>query len=158
MPLHLNAVSKLPDLETSRSAARGCIGFGVRKTARALSQLYDSVLALAGIKGTQFSVLNAIYLLRGTGIQRLSEVLGMDRTTLTRNLRPLTKQGLVAIRRGADRRERHLELTEEGRAKLAVALTLWQQVQTRLLDGYGPERSRHLLEELETLAVLAREG
>lgn len=158
MQIHLFVMSNTPDLETSKAAARGCLGLGVRKTARALSQLYDNVLAPAGIKGTQFSVLNAVYLLSGTGIQRLSEVLGMDRTTLTRNLRPLTKQGLVAIRPGADRRERHLDLTEDGRAKLAEALVLWQQVQTGLQDGFGRERSRHLLEELEALAALAREG
>jgi len=147
-----------PDMETSLAAARFCLGFGVRKAARALSQHYDAALAPAGLKGTQFSLLNAVHLVKEGGIQQLSEVLGMDRTTLTRNLGPLTKQGLLEIHPGFDRRERRVELTDAGRAKLKEVLPLWQQAHARLQVGLGVERSRHLLDELDAVAALARES
>jgi DNA-binding MarR family transcriptional regulator len=146
------------DMKTSLLAAQCCLGFGVRKAARALGQHYDAGLAPAGLKGTQFSLLNAIHLVRGAGIQQLSEVLGMDRTTLTRNLNPLTKQGWVEVRPGIDRRERHVELTDAGRAKLSQALPLWHQAHARLEEGLGAERSRRLLEELDAVTDLAKEG
>jgi DNA-binding MarR family transcriptional regulator len=147
-----------PDLDISLEAARSCLGFGVRRAARALAQYYDNALAQAGLKGTQFALLNAIHLHQGAGIQQLAEGLGMDRTTLTRNLNPLLKQELVEVSAGVDRRERHVALTDAGRAKLNAALPRWHEAHMRLQEGFGAENSRRLLEDLDAVAALTREG
>ncbi|MEA3276888.1 MAG: MarR family winged helix-turn-helix transcriptional regulator [Pseudomonadota bacterium] len=144
-------------LDLSVAAARGCIGFGVRKGARALGQLYDAVLAPVGIKGTQFSLLNAVHLMQAPGIQQLAQALVMDRTTLTRNLRPLVDQGLLEVRPGIDRRERRVLLTQAGQERLAQALTRWAAVQEQLATSFGEERMRRLLDDLKELVQMVQE-
>ncbi|WP_296900683.1 MarR family winged helix-turn-helix transcriptional regulator [Thiohalocapsa sp.] len=93
-------MSNRPDLQTALAAAEGCLGFAVRRSARALAQYFDAALSPAGIKATQFALLNAVFLLDRPGIQTLAEALGMDRTTLTRNLRRLVHQGWVLLSAG----------------------------------------------------------
>jgi DNA-binding MarR family transcriptional regulator len=139
------------------AAAQGCLGFAVRRSARAMAQYYDAALAPAGIKGTQFALLNAVFLLERPGMQSLAEALGMDRTTLTRNLRPLETQALLVLQAGTDRRERHVVLTEEGLATLIAAQRLWEQAQGRLVHGLGADRSRRLLDDLRELTALAKD-
>ena len=123
-------------------AARNCACFNLRKAARAVTQLYEAALAPSGIHATQFSVLTALALVDSAPLSRVADGLVMDRTTLTRNLRPLVRRGWVRIEAGdEDRRERYLSLTRSGRAALDRALPLWQQAQARL---HGPCRRRPL--------------
>jgi DNA-binding MarR family transcriptional regulator len=151
-------MSNRPDLQTALAAAEGCLGFAVRRSARALAQYFDAALAPAGIKATQFALLNAVFLLDRPGIQTLAEALGMDRTTLTRNLRPLETQGLVVLRAGVDRRERHVALSERGETTLSAAQRLWEAAHGRLIDGLGPELAQRLLDELRDLTALAKDA
>ncbi|NBC13505.1 MAG: MarR family transcriptional regulator [Gammaproteobacteria bacterium] len=144
-------------MQTALAAAQGCLGFAVRRSARAMAQYYDAALAPAGIKGTQFALLNAVFLLERPGMQSLAEALGMDRTTLTRNLRPLETQALLVLQAGTDRRERHVVLTAEGLATLTAAQRLWEQAHGRLVHGLGADRSRRLLDELRDLTALAKD-
>jgi DNA-binding MarR family transcriptional regulator len=86
--------------------------------------------------------------LTGEVIQsRLSEILAMDSTSLTRTLRIMSKQGWVAERRGGDRRERHLRLSKAGEAKFTRALPAWEKVQSQLRRQLG-EKSWHNLFEI----------
>ena len=78
----------------------------------------------------------------------------MDRTTLTRNLRPLDKQGLVAVSPGRDRRTRQVRLTARGRTRITQAFPLWQRAQARMTRGLGGPRRKHLLADLD-MAVAA---
>jgi DNA-binding MarR family transcriptional regulator len=80
----------------------------------------------------------------------------MDRTTLTRNLRPLEKQGLLRIELGADRRERKVTLTARGERAVAEALPLWEAAQARVTHGFGQERLRQLFTELAALTAVSR--
>ncbi len=123
-----------------------------------MAQYYDAALAPAGLKGTQVALLNAVSLLDRPGMQRLAAALGMDRTTLTRNLRPLEVRALVALWPGEDQRERHVSLTGAGRATLAEALRLWEAAQEQLVSRLGADRARRVLDDLEDLSALARDA
>jgi DNA-binding HxlR family transcriptional regulator len=81
---------------------------------------------------------------------------GTDRTTLTRNLRPLEKQGLLRVEPGADRRERKVTLTARGERTMAEALPLWEAAQARVTNSFGQERLRRLFAELAALAAAGR--
>ncbi|MGH8659094.1 MAG: MarR family winged helix-turn-helix transcriptional regulator, partial [Gammaproteobacteria bacterium] len=102
------------EMTKCQQVARQCACFNLRKATRAVTQLYDEVLRETGIRVTQLTLLVAAYLSGEIPISQMAEVLVMDRTTLTRNLKPLEAQGLIAIRSGADRREKLVTLTTRG--------------------------------------------
>jgi DNA-binding MarR family transcriptional regulator len=143
-----------------RAAKTGqvCACFNIRKTARAITQLYDEELRPAGLRITQFAVLMAARGLESVTVSRLAKVGVMDRTTLTRNLRPLEKQGLIRIEPGEDRRERQVRLTARGQRALATAFPLWEKAQARVAAGFGQERLRRLFTELADLRAVGRAG
>ncbi len=144
-------------LEPETRAACACLNF--RMAARALTQMYDAHLAPSGIKSTQFSILSAIGLKGPLPLSRLAELLVMDRTTLTRNLKPLERGNLIAMSRGAtDRRRREAVLTAEGRRLMERAYPLWQRAQQNFVSGFGRERWRELRAVLGSVVELARRG
>jgi DNA-binding MarR family transcriptional regulator len=133
-----------------------CACFNVRKTARLITQLYDESLRPTGLRVTQFSILMATRGLELATLTRLAEVMAMDRTTLTRNVRPLERQGLIKITPGDDRRERQVSLTPRGHHTLAQALPVWERVQARVTQAFGPERLQRLFTELAELRSVSR--
>ena len=96
------------DVHTVQRAGLGCACFNLRKAARAVTQLYDDALRPAGILATQLPLLIATGRLERVTISQLAEAMVMDRTTLTRNLRPLERDGLVRTKPGKDRRVREI--------------------------------------------------
>ncbi len=118
-------------------AARDCICFNLRKAARAVTQAYDAGLEPSGLRVTQFSILVGLSLGERFPMTQFADALVMDRTTLTRNLRPLEGRGLVRIEQGLDRRERYIALTDAGREALDRALPLWRTAQARALKRVG---------------------
>ena len=80
----------------------------------------------------------------------------MDRTTLTRNLKPLQERGLIVVNPGKDRRTKAIVITHEGRSLLQEALPLWKAVQQEVVEGFGGERFESLLTDLKTLVELNR--
>src|SRR3954451_15379859 len=144
-----------PRTSADRLAGTPCTCFAVRRAARHLSQTYDRFLAPSGLRTTQFSLLRVLHRTGPRSIQALAAELGMDRTTLGRNLRPLERDGLVAIGVDpTDRRGRALSITPAGMGKLGDAQALWEQAQARFLQTYGPEQTRHLHAMLDNLARL----
>lgn len=137
-----------------QEVAKHCAGFSVRRAARAVANLYDEVLAPCGLKGTQFTLLNAIAVAGRPTITRLAELLLMDRTTLTRNLKPLAQQGLVRITGGEDRRAKDLMLTPEGVKTIRRALPLWQKAQHTVETRLGQKRLTRLRNDLRKLEQL----
>jgi DNA-binding MarR family transcriptional regulator len=133
--------------------ARNCACFNLRKAARAITQLYDAALAPSGIRATQLSVLVALALVEQAPLSRVAEQLVMDRTTLTRNLRPLERRGWVRIEVGEDRRKRSLRLTKSGRAALERALPFWERAQAHVLKRFGDARWAELLTSLHGLVA-----
>lgn len=134
-----------------------CTFLNLRKATRAVNRFYDGVLAPSRLRATQMSVLVNIGILEDATISDLAERLIMDRTTLTRNLRPLIRQGLVKLRPGADRRTRIAVLTPKGRAAVDVAIPFWEQAQTRVVSGLGQDRWQHLVQDLAAVTALGQE-
>src|SRR5688572_19531801 len=103
------------------SECRSCICFAVRRAARLVTQRYDFHLRPVGLRGTQFTVLVVLQSAGPHPVNRLAQMLGMERTTLTRNLRPLLTLGYVSEKPGDDRRVRTVALTPGGTAAVARA-------------------------------------
>ena len=135
--------------------AAGCACRNLRRTARAVTQLYDKTLRPSGLRITQFTLLVAVALSEPVPITRLADALDLDRTTLARDLKPLTEQGLVQIAAGEDRRMRVVRLTRQGRQAIGRAYPLWQRAQARIVEGSGPDRWQAVASGLEEVAALA---
>jgi DNA-binding MarR family transcriptional regulator len=133
------------------SATAMCTSFNLRKAARAITQFYDEALKDSGLKSTQFSLLTMAATAGGTPISRLADDMAMDRTTLTRNLRPLAEAGLIRIETGDDRRVRRVTVTADGEHALSRAMPMWRQAQTRMIDRLGDEEWATFLRQLQTV-------
>ena len=108
------------------------------------------------LRATQLAVLAAVGSRGALSIQSLADVLGMDRTTLTRNLRPLEDKGLVILAPEARHRSRVLTLAPSGRAMLMKALPLWEAAQRTTRKRLGSQRWPAVQEALAGLAEEAR--
>ncbi|WP_233531064.1 MarR family winged helix-turn-helix transcriptional regulator [Paenibacillus alkalitolerans] len=136
--------------------AAECTCLNLRKATRYITGLYDECLRPVGLRATQLPVLMALAQAGSVTISRLSEILLMDRTTLTRDLKPLERQKLVSITTGEDRRRRYISLTPAGEDLLASALPLWEQAQSRVRSCIGEDREKALLVQLSELVKLVR--
>ena len=134
--------------EMNLSDPANCLCFNLRRAARALTQLYDAALKPAQITAPQFTLLTAVARQGPVSLSDLAAALGMDRTTLTRNLTPLQRDGLVASAEGDDRRVRLLALTAMGRARLEQAEPLWNAVQAKVAGAFGHGPANTLIAEL----------
>jgi DNA-binding MarR family transcriptional regulator len=126
--------------EDWRNPALGaCLCSHVRRTSRAISAFYDGFLESEGLTVTQYAILVTIAR-ANEGIQRtaLAAKLGMERTTLTRNLSPLEREGLIAAKAGTDKRARMIAVTPQGLRKLRRSYGQWLEAQKKFLEGFGP--------------------
>lgn len=126
-----------------------CACFNLRKTARAVTQLYDEALRPSGLRCTQFSLLIAATRLEPVTVTHLAEIAVMDRTTLARNLRPLEKEGLMNVTPGDDQRTRIVTVTPRGKEVLLQAFPLWEKAQAWVIKGLGLNRWKSLRMNLE---------
>lgn len=139
----------------SESGPQLCNCLALRQAARQATQLYDRHLAPAGLRTTQFSVLVNLRRLGPMTIKRLAAEMVMDRTTLGRNILPLERDGLIAIRQGAaDKRRKELELTRAGVERLRCAVKLWANAQAEFESQFGVERAAALRAELREVAAM----
>ena len=130
----------------------GCTCFKLRKLTRTMSRLYDQHLATVGLKTTQYSVLtNAAR--EALPVAELAERLGTERTTLTRNLKPLTEAGWITLEAGADSRQRIVTITAAGRAKVKQAHVAWRAAQDALEDLLGTATVRALHAQLDATLI-----
>jgi DNA-binding MarR family transcriptional regulator len=82
----------------------------------------------------------------------------MDRTTLTRNLKPLLAKGWIAVGKEKDERVRLISVTEAGRQLVAEATPLWRDAQTRIINGVGGEKLSSMIETLSLVVEKVRDG
>ncbi|HYM03349.1 MAG TPA: MarR family winged helix-turn-helix transcriptional regulator [Stellaceae bacterium] len=120
-----------------RELIEGCACHKVRMAARAVTRAYDDALRPVGLRATQLSVLVAVAIDGAMSITALAKFMGMDRSTLTRNLRPLEAEGLVVVGVEGRHRSRTLTITKQGRARLRTALPLWEEAQKALKAKLG---------------------
>jgi DNA-binding MarR family transcriptional regulator len=130
---------------TDDTPAERCNALALRQATRHVSQLYDQHLAATGLKGTQFSIVARLAIGGPRSINDLARELVMDRTTLGRNLRPLERDGLVALEVDPDdRRSRRLSVTARGAALYERARPAWKAAQQRFEKSFGKERAAAL--------------
>lgn len=141
MPQRTPTAAELRNLES-------CLCLTLRRTARVVTQRYDAALRPFGVRATQLPILTAAA--RGTPIPlaQLADALGMERTTLLRNVRPLVRQGLIRIRREKGGRRDLLTATAAGQALLLRLYPAWRVVQDRLLSELTDPALRQTLAEL----------
>jgi DNA-binding MarR family transcriptional regulator len=114
-----------------------------------VSSVYDKALASTGLTVTQHALLVNIALAGKIGRTFLAAQLGMDRTTLTRNLKPIEKAGLVMAAESSDKRERLLCLSTEGRCRLRQSYVSWEKAQKELTREIGPDALENLRAALD---------
>lgn len=127
----------------------GCTCFKLRKATRAMSRLYDHHMAAVGLKTTQYSLL-ANVARKALPVAELAECLGADRTTMTRNLKPLVDAGWVVLVPGADSRQRIATITDAGRTKVEQAARAWHGAQVELEKLLGRDAVRALHQQLDS--------
>ncbi len=133
-----------------------CVGLNLYKTARAVSRVYAEEMRPAGLARSQFAILGTLERLGPVALSTLAEHLYMDRTTLTRNLKPLEKTGLAVRERSeTDARVTLVSITEAGRSRFREARRYWRQAQRKMLDLLGEDEWRALESKLVAVRELA---
>lgn len=140
--------------EAAASSPRptGCTAMRLRKAARRISQIYDQHLEKAGLTITQYGLLTQIRSFEGISVGQLAEKMVMDPTTLTRNLRPIERDGLVTLTPDPrDKRARCLQLTEKGLAAHRAARGAWAGAQKHVEDTLGHQDAIVLHDALDRM-------
>ncbi len=130
-------------LERYRRVVLVCAVMNFRQVARSVTARFDDQLRPVGLRATQLNLLMAIETSTAVTITDLAEILAMDRTTMTRNLKLLRQRKLVDLKT--------IALTAKGRRAAAAALPLWEKAQAEILDSLGKKRWAALLAELEAV-------
>ena len=134
-----------------------CACANLRRAARIVTQRYDRQLQPAGIKTTQFTLLQALTRTGSISQGNLGELLGLDSTTLTRTLALLRRKGWIQTKPGQDRREVRLTLTAEGKRKYLSALHYWQSAQRQLRRVLSEAGWKQMMESTILTAALAQQ-
>jgi len=123
---------------------KGCTCFRLRRTSRRMTQIYDAHLAAVGLTLTQYSLLAHLIRIEPPSIHGLADIMGMDRTTLSRNLKPLLARELVVQKTCSDRRSRRIALSGAGEALWAEAKPLWRAAQDEIQQRLGEQDTAEL--------------
>ncbi len=138
-------------MTTERDIVDECACHKVRMAARAVTRAYDDALRPVGLRATQLAVLVAVAIDGAMSITALAKVMSMDRSTLTRNVGPLEKEGLIAVGLEGWHRSRTLEITKKGRSRLREAMPLWERAQRTLKEKLGDANWAGIHEGLDRL-------
>src|SRR5215510_15863559 len=133
---------------------RACVCNKTRTAARVVTRLYDDALRPVRLRATQFALLVALGIDGAMSIAALAKLMAMDRSTLTRNLRPLETGGLVARGDEGWRRSKSVEITTKGRARLQQGLPLWRSAQSEMMRKLGPSSWSRVQAGLDLVAGL----
>ena len=133
-----------------------CACFDLRKATRAVSRMYDEFLRDRGLNITQFSLLRLIRTEKELSISTLGRYMAMDRTSITRALAPLERDGLIDSRPGADKRIRIVSVTNKGRKLVEQAEPKWRQAQEALIETIGDDRWRAMCTLLRDTTRMVR--
>ncbi|KAF1706721.1 MarR family winged helix-turn-helix transcriptional regulator [Pseudoxanthomonas sacheonensis] len=133
-----------------------CTCFRLRRAARQVSQIYDRELAAVGLSLNEYSILRHTERGGHCLLGELADSLGMERTTLTRNLKPLLEAGWLKEARGEDARQRLISVTASGRKRIANAKPHWLRAQRRIEASYGIARTDRLRADLDLLDIALR--
>lgn len=126
------------------TACRRCVCTAARRRSRELTRAFEKAMRGSGVRGTQFTLLATLVQTGPLPTTRLADFLGLERTTLTRNLHPLVRDGLVQVEEGEDRRVRKVAITPAGEEAARRAFPFWRQAQDAAIaagSGFAEVRS-----------------
>jgi len=137
-------------MEISSTNPAACNCLALRQATRHVTQFYDRFISPLGLRATQYSILARLHRKGPMTINALAADLVMDRTTLGRNIRPLQRDGLIAIGPGeTDRRRKELRLTRSGLTRFQAAQKGWTKAQAKFEHAFGQRRAKALRTLLE---------
>ena len=142
------------DMALDERIARECLAVRVRMLGRVLTALYDDAMRPHGLTIAQLNILVAVSRLTPTSAARVGEVLALEKSTLSRNLERMRRQGWVEQRPAARGRGRDLHVTDAGAALLRRVFPDWKRVQTKARELLGAA----LADAVHGLASRARDG
>ncbi len=151
--MYIHYVKKQLDL----TSVENCACFNVRRVSRVITQFYDAEVRRHGMRPTQAPILRALDAKDEWSMAELSEWLGMERTTLLRNLRPLERDGLMRTRGGGRGGHVELEITEKGRKALAKMAPSWRSAQDKVVAILGKDRWSAIINDLRDVATQLKE-
>lgn len=135
-----------------------CTCTNIRKAARIVTQAYNDALRPVDLRSTQFTLLANLVKRGDTPLTQLAEAMVMDRTTLTRNLKPLERRQLIHIGQEKDQRVRKIGITPAGKQIFEDALPLWQEVQKQIAQGLGQQRWSDFMNDLSETITIVQDG
>ena len=141
--------------ELNLNGTGSCASFNFRRTARAVTRLYDQAFESFGIRSTQFTILVGVAKSQPTSISALADLLVIDRTTMTRSLRLLKKEGLLKVSERSTKRQRFITLTSKGERILAASLPAWRAAHERFVQTLGADYWTNFRSELKKLTHVA---
>jgi len=148
----MSSVENLLDQKTPELRGN-CLCLHLQRAARAVARRFDQAFRPLDLTSGQFSLMMSLNSLDAPSIGYVSALLAMDRTTLTANLKPLERRGLVAVSvDDADKRARRLILTPAGRALLAAAMPIWRETHAAVETLIGISDPDHLRADLRALS------
>jgi DNA-binding MarR family transcriptional regulator len=139
--------------ELNMSAMENCVCFNLRWVTRKVTQFFDAEMRRHGIRPTQWSILAALMTRNSWNMAELSDWLGMERTTLVRNLRPLQRDGLLRVSGGGRGRLVELAIAAKGRKQMEKLTPAWKSAQRAAIKTLGEKRWSAVLSDLETAAL-----
>jgi DNA-binding MarR family transcriptional regulator len=139
--------------ELDMSQVENCVCFNLRWVTRAITQFYDTEMRRHGIRPTQGSILASLSAKESWNMAELSDWLGMERTTLVRNLRPLQRDGFVKVTGGGRGNRVELTITAKGRKQVEELTPAWKSAQSAAVKTLGETRWSAILSDLETAAL-----
>ena len=148
--MRVKRTNSLP-IEACIKAAQTCACFNLRKAARVVTRIYDDGLRPTGLSSGQFVILLAAQIHGSATIRELAGTVGVDRTVLSRNLKPLLARKLLRAKSGLDRRTRCISLTPSGRAKLTRAYPVWETTQADFAKKIGRKDLKNMLDQTQTI-------
>ncbi len=146
------------DFEKIARLGRSCPLGQLRMATRMMEHIFDQILKPSGLRGSQLPLLAVTALIGPATMSNLAERLVMDRTTLTRNLKPLEKRGLIKIAIGEDRRTREVSLTPAGEQAIAEVMPLWESSQRLVIEELGNRWHTELMENLSEVESFGHAG
>ena len=147
--VHIHTMSEPLDM----SAIENCVCFNLRSVTRIVTKFFDAEMRSHGIRPTQGTILLALNAQKNWSMADLSDCLGMDRTTLLRNLRPLQRDGFAQAAGGGRGERVELSITAKGRKKIEESLPAWRAAQSTAVKTLGERRWSAILSDLETVAL-----
>lgn len=156
-PVDVGAFDASSGASPAPVSLEACIFRHMSRASRAVVAAFDPAFAPFGLTGHQFNLMTTLENRGPLTVGALAEILGMDASGVPRAIRPLADEDLVAVKRGADRRQRVLSLTASGRKRLNLATKAWTNVQAELVDAIGANRWTALMNELRIVRRAAAE-